>query len=64
MKKIITSLAIVACLNATAVFAQDAAPKKDSTKTEKCCKTKSKKSCGKKDKKASCCTTKKAEDKK
>ncbi len=64
MKKIITSLAIVACLNATAVFAQDAMPKKDSTKTEKSCKMKNKKSCGKKEKKASCCTVKKTEEKK
>jgi prophage tail gpP-like protein len=64
MKKIITSLAIVACLNATAVFAQDATPKKDSTKTEKSCNMKNKKSCGKKEKKASCCAVKKTEEKK
>jgi hypothetical protein len=64
MKKIITSLAIVACLNATAVFAQDTVPKNDGKKNEKSCNMKNKKSCGKKEKKASCCTVKKTEEKK
>jgi hypothetical protein len=59
MKKLILSVAVMFAMSSFSVFAQDAKPaKKESTKTEQCCKKDAKKDCCKKDAKAAdkaCC---------
>lgn len=62
MKKLISSLALVAFLFSMSVNAQEVEPKqqKKKAKTEKSCSTEEKKSCTT-EKKAGCCSSKKAE---
>ena len=64
MKKLVSTLALVAVLFSMNVNAQEKPAKKKATaKTEKSCTAAEKKSCSA-EKKAGCCAAKKAEDKK
>ena len=64
MKKIVSTLAIVAFLFSMNTIAQERQPAKKATaKTEKSCSAAEKKSCSG-EKKAGCCAAKKAEEKK
>ncbi|MET0760688.1 MAG: hypothetical protein ABWZ56_09735 [Flavobacterium sp.] len=60
MKKLVSTLALVAFLFSMTVNAQEEPKQKKKAKTEKSCSTEEKKSCGT-EKKAGCCSAKKAE---
>lgn len=62
MKKLVSTLALVAFLFSVNVNAQDDTKDKKKAKTEKACSTAEKKSCAM-EKKGGCCSAKKAEQK-